>query len=41
MATVAWLQSNIQSNKQENVNVNASKAEQTLLSACRYKCYIT
>jgi hypothetical protein len=34
-ATVAWLQSHIQSSKQENVIINASKAAKKVLSACR------
>jgi len=35
LATVAWLQSHIQSSKQENVTFNASKAAKKVLSACK------
>ena len=36
MATVAWLQSHIQSSKQENVTINASKAAKEVLSDADY-----
>jgi len=35
LATVSWLQSHIQSSKQENVTINASKAAKEVIPVCR------